>query len=71
MAEVSRLSALVLTQMKTDFISSISHELRSPLHGVLASVEFLQETDLTEVQADMIGNINASGRVLLDTINIF
>lgn len=39
MAEVARLSALVITQMKTDFISSISHELRSPLHGVLASVE--------------------------------
>jgi signal transduction histidine kinase len=55
--------------MKTDFISSISHELRSPLHGVLASVEFLQETALTEVQADMVSNINASGRVLLDTIN--
>ncbi|KAG9245685.1 hypothetical protein BJ878DRAFT_338818 [Calycina marina] len=69
MAEVSRLSALVLTQVKNDFISSISHELRSPLHGVLASVEFLQETDLTELQADMIQNINASGRVLLDTIN--
>jgi len=69
MAEVSRLSAMVLTQMKSDFISSISHELRSPLHGVLASVEFLQETDLTELQADMINNINASGRVLLDTVN--
>jgi signal transduction histidine kinase len=69
MAEVSRLSALVLTQMKTDFISSISHELRSPLHGVLASVEFLQETSMSEVQADMVSNINASGRVLLDTIN--
>lgn len=39
MTEVARLSALVITQMKTDFISSISHELRSPLHGVLASVE--------------------------------
>ena len=69
MAEVSRLSALVVTQMKTDFISSISHELRSPLHGVLASVEFLQETSMSEVQADMVSNINASGRVLLDTIN--
>lgn len=69
MAEVSRLSALVLTQMKTDFISSISHELRSPLHGVLASVEFLQETPMSEVQADMVANISASGRVLLDTIN--
>lgn len=41
MAEVARLSALIITQMKTDFISSISHELRSPLHGVLASVEVL------------------------------
>jgi len=69
MAEVARLSALVLTQMKTDFISSISHELRSPLHGVLASVEFLRETDLTEIQSDMVDNIHASGRVLLDTIN--
>lgn len=69
MAEVARLSAQVLAQMKNDFISSISHELRSPLHGVLASVEFLQETDMTETQAEMVNNIHASGKVLLDTIN--
>jgi signal transduction histidine kinase len=69
MAEISRLSAQVLSKMKTDFISSISHELRSPLHGVLASVEFLQDTQMTEVQADMVNNIHASGKVLLDTIN--
>ncbi|KAK2630258.1 hypothetical protein QTJ16_001078 [Diplocarpon rosae] len=69
MAEISRLSAQVLSKMKTDFISSISHELRSPLHGVLASVEFLQETSMTEIQADMVSNISASGKVLLDTIN--
>lgn len=69
MAEVARISSQVLNQMKSDFISSISHELRSPLHGVLASVEFLQETAMTEMQEDMVSNINASGRVLLDTIN--
>lgn len=69
MAEVARISAQVLAQMKTDFISSISHELRSPLHGVLASVEFLQETEMDEVQTDMVNNIHASGKVLLDTIN--
>ena len=69
MAEVSRLSAQVLAQMKTDFISSISHELRSPLHGVLASVEFLQETSMNEVQNDMVYNIQASAKVLLDTLN--
>ncbi|RDW74114.1 hypothetical protein BP5796_07556 [Coleophoma crateriformis] len=69
MSEVSRLAALSAAQMKTDFISSISHELRSPLHGVLASVEFLQETEMTEMQADMVSNISSSGKVLLDTIN--
>ena len=69
MAEVARLSAQVLAQMKNDFISSISHELRSPLHGVLASVEFLQETKMTETQVEMVNNIHASGKVLLDTIN--
>jgi signal transduction histidine kinase len=69
MAEVARLSAQELAHIKSDFISSISHELRSPLHGVLASVEFLQETDMTELQSDMVSNIHASGKVLLDTIN--
>jgi len=69
MAEVAKISAQVLAKMKTDFISSISHELRSPLHGVLASVEFLQETEMTEIQSDMVSNIHASGKVLLDTIN--
>ncbi|RDL40639.1 uncharacterized protein BP5553_00618 [Venustampulla echinocandica] len=69
MAEVARISAQALDKMKSDFISSISHELRSPLHGVLASVEFLQETSMTEDQEDMVNNIHASGKVLLDTIN--
>jgi signal transduction histidine kinase len=69
MAEVARISAQVLDKMKSDFISSISHELRSPLHGVLASVEFLQETEMTDIQEDMVSNIHASGKVLLDTIN--
>ncbi|KAH6682076.1 hypothetical protein B0J14DRAFT_577841 [Halenospora varia] len=69
MAEVARISAQVLDKMKSDFISSISHELRSPLHGVLASVEFLQETSMNEVQEEMVNNIHASGKVLLDTIN--
>jgi signal transduction histidine kinase len=70
MAEVSRLSALVASRMKVDFVSSISHELRSPLHGILASVEFLQEEeDMPAMQADMISTIQSCGKTLLDTIN--
>lgn len=69
MAEVSRLEALVTAQAKTDFISLVSHELRSPLHGILASLEFLQETSLTKMQVDMLDTINECGKALLDTIN--
>jgi signal transduction histidine kinase len=41
MADVARLDVIAVDRAKSDFISSISHELRSPLHGILASVEFL------------------------------
>jgi hypothetical protein len=69
LAEVSRLDALAATQMKVNFISSISHELRSPLHGVLASVEFLQDSKLDTMQTDMVNTIDACGKTLLDIIN--
>jgi signal transduction histidine kinase len=43
--------------------------MRSPLHGLLASVEFLAETDLTAFQDGLISTIDSCGRTLLDTIN--
>lgn len=36
LAEVSRLESVAADQAKTKFISTVSHELRSPLHAVLA-----------------------------------
>ncbi|KAJ9605284.1 hypothetical protein H2200_009941 [Cladophialophora chaetospira] len=42
MAEVTRVALVLTDQAKSDFISSMSHELRSPLHGILASAEFLR-----------------------------
>lgn len=66
-AELSRLDTLVANQAKDTFISSISHELRSPLHGVLAGVEFLQDSRLTGFQQEMAHTIAMAGRTLLDT----
>lgn len=42
MAKIGRLEASMKDQAKSDFISSVSHELRSPLHGILGSIDFLQ-----------------------------
>ena len=69
MSEKSRLDALTADRAKADFISSVSHELRSPLHGVLASAEALQETSTGSMQDDMIRTITICGEVLLDTMD--
>lgn len=69
MAEVSRMDLEAADRAKSDFISSISHELRSPLHGVLGTVELLQETATTFTQRGMVDTVYSCGRTLLDTLN--
>ena len=69
MAECSRLDAMMADKQKSDFVGTISHEMRSPLHGILASVEFLTDSDLSSFQESIIQTIEACGKTLLDTIN--
>jgi signal transduction histidine kinase len=69
MAELSRLESIIADRQKGDFIGSISHELRSPLHGILAAAEFMDGTYMNEFQKSLVETINACGRTLLDTMN--
>jgi signal transduction histidine kinase/CheY-like chemotaxis protein len=69
MAEWSRLDTEIADQKKGDFIGSISHELRSPLHGILASAEFLTEEIKGAFSKGLVETIDSCGRTLLDTIN--
>ncbi|KAJ5726307.1 uncharacterized protein N7483_007664 [Penicillium malachiteum] len=69
MAEYNRIESLIADRQKGDFIGSISHELRSPLHGILAAAEFLNSTQLNEFQNSLLETVNACGRTLLDTMN--
>ena len=66
-SRASQLEAVAASQAKESFISTISHELRSPLHGVLAGTEFLQESELTPFQLEMTRTISIAARTLLDT----
>ena len=69
MAEANRITFLAQQRQKGDFISSISHELRSPLHGILASAEFLADTEADPFQNSLVDTITSCGRTLLDTVN--
>ena len=54
---------------KEDFLSAMTHELRTPLHAILGLTELLDSTDLTEEQREYVGDIGFSADSLLDLIN--
>ena len=70
MTEISRFETLAVSGAKSDFISSVSHELRSPLHGILASTELFREAlGSNSMQINMVDMIESCGHTLLDTMN--
>lgn len=70
MTELSRLNAIASNKTKTTFAASISHELRSPLHGILGGIEFLQQSEnLDPFQKSMLHSTAICGKTLLDTLN--
>lgn len=69
MSELSRIDSADADLAKSRFISSISHELRSPLHGMLASAELLKDAITDTTSIDIIDTIEACGSTLLDTLD--
>ncbi|GAB1317949.1 hypothetical protein MFIFM68171_08159 [Madurella fahalii] len=69
MAEVLRLEALAASRAKSDFVSSLSHELRSPLHGIMASSELLREAISDCSLLSTLDMLDSCATTLLDTFN--
>jgi signal transduction histidine kinase len=69
MAEILRTMDLQADKAKSDVLGSLSHELRSPLHGVILSAELLAETKLSVFQGNAAHTIEICSRTLLDTID--
>jgi signal transduction histidine kinase/ActR/RegA family two-component response regulator len=69
MAEVSFIKEREVELSKLDVLDSISHELRSPLHGIFFGAGILRSKDLSASQEDALLSIEACSRTLLDTID--
>ncbi|WPM05898.1 ATP-binding protein [Borreliella sinica] len=54
---------------KTIFIANISHDIRTPINGIMAATELLDTTILTDVQKDYVRMINYSSDSLLSLID--
>jgi len=57
------------TKAKSTFLAMMSHEIRTPMNGVMAMVQMLEETSLTDDQRGMAGTIRSSSNALLTIIN--
>lgn len=54
---------------KSEFLAMMSHEIRSPMNGLLGIVELLRETTLEAEQASMVELAHASAAALLRILN--
>lgn len=56
-------------KMKSDFLANMSHEIRTPMNAVIGMAELSLREDLPPQVRDYLGQIQHSGRNLLNIIN--
>ncbi len=66
MAQQATLDA---ARSKFDFIANISHEIRSPMNGVLSMINLLEESKLNKEQREYTHQIHNSSSALITIVN--
>ena len=61
--------ALAGEKTKADFMAVMSHEMRTPLNGLIGSMHLMRQTPLDPAQAELMGIMETSGGMLLDHVN--
>jgi len=54
---------------KSQFLAVMSHDIRTPMNGIIGFTEMLLETPLNATQADHVQMIRHSGQMLLSLVN--
>ncbi|PLX84551.1 MAG: hypothetical protein C0614_05050 [Desulfuromonas sp.] len=67
--EKAKRSAEAANQAKANFLANMTHELRTPLIGVLGMNELLLDTPLSEHQKELVLTVQRSGESLLELVN--
>lgn len=67
--QAARDKALSSERARAQFLGRISHEMRTPLHGLLGTLDLLDSTDLSPEQARYADIMKSSGQVLLNQID--
>ncbi len=66
---LSRQKALEADRAKQDFLSNISHEIRTPVNGLLGVLDLLENTVLNREQTEFVDILKSSSGALMSVIS--
>jgi len=67
--EMARIHAEETSRFKSEFIAHVSHELRSPLNGIIGMTHLVLDSRLDELQRQYLNIVDDSAKTLLQLIN--
>lgn len=68
-AEILRRQAEAANRAKSEFLANISHELRTPMNGIIGLMELMCDMKLTDEQKELATSVLGSGQGLLALLN--
>jgi signal transduction histidine kinase/DNA-binding NarL/FixJ family response regulator/HPt (histidine-containing phosphotransfer) domain-containing protein len=66
---IAKQEAEAANRAKSEFLATMTHELRTPMNAVIGMTQLLQNSPLTPQQQELINTIGESGEILLKIIN--